>query len=199
MARTAPTARADILGAAARCFARNGYRGTSLREIAQEYGGSKASLLYHFDSKDAILRELTADHWAAIHALVADLRGLDGMEARDAAAAGLIRITVRCRDVVATMHAEVRDIIRTESFVEDGRAMDEIADALAGRTGAPLGEMVARTVLGAVATACRELADAGDEDLATALGALVHGSFEHLDRLDHHTSPVRSRPATTRP
>lgn len=58
--------RAHILDAATRLFAARGYDGTSLARIADEVGIRKASLLYHFPSKDAlhgaVLDGVTA-HW----------------------------------------------------------------------------------------------------------------------------------------
>ncbi|MBU4336667.1 MAG: TetR/AcrR family transcriptional regulator [Actinobacteria bacterium] len=173
MARTAPTAKDDILAAAARCFARGGYRATSLREIADEYGGSKAALLYHFASKEEILSRLSHDHWAAVHELAADVRHRDGADARDAARAGMVDLAVAHRDVVAIVHAEMRAIIRLDSFRDDGEAMDEIADALAGRSARLDDQRMARTLLGAVATACREFEGADDATLRSALEALL--------------------------
>lgn len=48
----------NILWAAADCFARNGYQGTSTKEIALRAGVSKSLLHYHFESKEHILIEL---------------------------------------------------------------------------------------------------------------------------------------------
>lgn len=48
-----------ILTAARVLFAARGYRATSMQAIADEVGITKAALYYHFDSKDAILHQLT--------------------------------------------------------------------------------------------------------------------------------------------
>jgi AcrR family transcriptional regulator len=50
--------RAEILDVAAELFGDRGYDATSLREIAERLGISKAALYYHFPSKQEILRAL---------------------------------------------------------------------------------------------------------------------------------------------
>lgn len=58
--------RALILEAALEAFSRNGFRGTTLDEIATEAGLSKPNLLYYFESKEAIhaaLMEDLLDSW----------------------------------------------------------------------------------------------------------------------------------------
>ncbi|MEV1135419.1 TetR/AcrR family transcriptional regulator [Rhodococcus coprophilus] len=47
--------RAQILGVAQRLLVRNGWRGTSVAQIAREAGLSPAGLLHHFDSKTELL------------------------------------------------------------------------------------------------------------------------------------------------
>ena len=56
----------EILEAAARCFAKNGYLGTSVNDICKEAGLTKGGLYWHFPSKKHILEALLdffCDRW----------------------------------------------------------------------------------------------------------------------------------------
>ena len=52
-------------------FAEQGYEGTSLREIAERLGVTKAALYYHFKSKEDIVRSFTEDYFARLDGLIA--------------------------------------------------------------------------------------------------------------------------------
>ena len=51
-------------------FAEQGYEKTSLREIAERLGVTKAALYYHFKSKEDIVHSFTDDHYARLDALI---------------------------------------------------------------------------------------------------------------------------------
>ena len=51
-------------------FAEQGYEKTSLREIAERLGVTKAALYYHFRSKEDIVHSFTEDHYARLDALI---------------------------------------------------------------------------------------------------------------------------------
>jgi len=53
--------RSDILRAARRVFARKGFDGTSVREVAEEARVNKAMIYYHFSDKLALYREVLTD------------------------------------------------------------------------------------------------------------------------------------------
>ena len=58
-----------ILGAAKRCFARNGFAGTTTKRVAAAAAISEALLFKHFPSKAALYAEILADECEADPAL----------------------------------------------------------------------------------------------------------------------------------
>jgi AcrR family transcriptional regulator len=56
---------------ALKLFAERGYEATSMREIAEQLGMTKAALYYHFDSKEDIVRALLSDLLVQVDQLVA--------------------------------------------------------------------------------------------------------------------------------
>ena len=62
--------RSRVQKVALELFAEQGYEKTSLREIAERLGVTKAALYYHFKSKEDIVHSLTDDYFAEIDALL---------------------------------------------------------------------------------------------------------------------------------
>jgi AcrR family transcriptional regulator len=73
-AGTAPRrdTRAQAQKVALELFAEQGYEKTSLREIAERLGVTKAALYYHFKSKEDIVHSFTDDYFAEIDGLLLD-------------------------------------------------------------------------------------------------------------------------------
>jgi len=63
--------RARIQAVAVEMFTEHGYEKTSLREIAEALGVTKAALYYHFKSKEDIVHSLLEDYFGRIDDLVA--------------------------------------------------------------------------------------------------------------------------------
>src|SRR6202790_1331035 len=71
---TGPTPRTDtrsrVQKIALELFAEQGYEKTSLREIAERLGVTKAALYYHFKSKEDIVSSLVEDYFGQLDALI---------------------------------------------------------------------------------------------------------------------------------
>ena len=64
-----PGTRDRIRRVALELFAEHGYDGTSLRQIAERLGITKAALYYHFQSKDDIVTSVLTDMYAGVDEL----------------------------------------------------------------------------------------------------------------------------------
>jgi AcrR family transcriptional regulator len=82
--------RAEILAVAGELFARHGYLSTSLREIAQRLGVTKATVLYHFPTKLDILGALTQPMLDDLDAAMAAVEGDDPAVTRWPAIEGML-------------------------------------------------------------------------------------------------------------
>ncbi len=73
-ASTSSTPRTDtrsrVQKVALELFAEQGYEKTSLREIAERLGVTKAALYYHFKSKEDIVHSFTDDYFAELDTLL---------------------------------------------------------------------------------------------------------------------------------
>ncbi|HUY51420.1 MAG TPA: TetR/AcrR family transcriptional regulator [Streptosporangiaceae bacterium] len=63
--------RERIQAVALELFAEQGYQKTSLREISERLGVTKAALYYHFKSKEDIVRSFTEDYVTELNSLIA--------------------------------------------------------------------------------------------------------------------------------
>jgi AcrR family transcriptional regulator len=70
--------RAQVLRVALDLFRTQGYDGTSLRQIAERLGITKAALYYHFPAKEHLIIELTRPFLDALAALLASARDQHG-------------------------------------------------------------------------------------------------------------------------
>src|SRR6266849_9178300 len=55
-----------VLDAALRLFSHQGFRGTSVREIAETAGVSTGNVYHHFPDKETIFRTLLDEYWSTI-------------------------------------------------------------------------------------------------------------------------------------
>lgn len=90
-----------ILAAAIELFTSRGLGGTSISEVAAEAGCSKASVLYHFATKEELLRAALQPLDAALERLAAKLRSDPPSLRTSSAVPELVELCVRHRSLVA--------------------------------------------------------------------------------------------------
>jgi AcrR family transcriptional regulator len=168
--------RARIQQVALELFAEQGYERTSLREVAERLGVTKAALYYHFKSKEDIVTSFTEDYFGRIDALIAW-----GKEQPASA-----RISSELLDRYITIVMESGEVFRflernqatirgTEGdgkhrFTQFRPRLAALMDIIAG-PGAPSRDRIrAASALFAVSTSCMFfMKDAPDADMAAVL------------------------------
>jgi AcrR family transcriptional regulator len=151
--------RDEILRVAAEQFTRYGYRGTSLQGIAAEVGCSKAALLYHFASKDAILYALVGPAAQALDELVAGLEREPADTVQTAAIAGFVDLVLRYRREVALVYGAIPEY-HQDAFDPIRPLTDRLCHEFAGRSTDPADLVAAKVLLAGITTVVL------DDDLA---------------------------------
>lgn len=171
--RTGADTRQEILNAATRLFSDYGYRGTSLADIAHEIGYSKASVLYHFASKEALLAELIAPAAADLQALLTRVSALPMAQARRSAIEGFADLTVTYKEAVAVLQTEEPLLLQDPHFHAIGELYEQLVRVLQGESADPQARIAAIMVVVGTAAACTERADLPPEQLQPALVAVA--------------------------
>ena len=134
-----------ILETALDLFIERGYDKTSLREIAERVGVTKAALYYHFSSKEAIIRTLVhplVDHLESLAAALASRPDLktwgEGLEAIVDWVLPQRRLFELFENNQATLSALAADSMDTETH----QAFHESIDAIFANEATPLADRV---------------------------------------------------------
>jgi AcrR family transcriptional regulator len=119
--------RRQLLGAAVRVFARKGYHGSRVGDIAEEAGVAYGLLYHYFQSKEEVLQTIFRENWGV---LLERFRAVeDAQEAADEKLAGIAKILLRTwrndPDLVTVM---VREVARSRHLQEQ---VDEVREAFA--------------------------------------------------------------------
>ena len=150
MGRTASELRGRILEAALALFVVHGYGGTSLHDIAAEVGCSKASLLYHFANKEALLTEVLTPAAESLGELSAELAGLTGEQAVETAVTGYVDLALRHRREVRLLFSDLPEALDSPAFARIPTVAERLLTALSGGLDTPADRVAAWMVLGAV-------------------------------------------------
>lgn len=142
--RGRPGKRKLILDAAIRVFARVGYHGARVSDIAREAGIAYGLVYHYFRNKEEILNQVFEERWGAFLAAVESVRARDtGTRDRLEAVAGLVLGAYQLRP--EWVKVLVLEIQRSSRFAEPGqlRAVSRLFQMVAGilRAGQERGEV----------------------------------------------------------
>ncbi|MDG4829760.1 TetR family transcriptional regulator [Solwaraspora sp. WMMD1047] len=111
-----PDTRARILETAMDLFARHGYQRTPLRVIADQLGLTKAAILYHFPTKEALLTALVEPFLDELDTMLDAARALPPQAARSAVLEGFLDVVLRHRRALGMLAHDMSLLARGESY-----------------------------------------------------------------------------------
>lgn len=167
MAVTTPArerTRHEIVRQAMVLFQAAGYNATSLQDIATAAGCSKATVLYHFSGKPAVLAAVLEPAAADLADLVAAAAELPRAEAQELTIRRFIDLAVEHRGVVDVLQdilPVIEEMPEIASLVADGLRMSEL---LAGSDD-PLEQDLAKFAINGLLGECRHSVERTDDDL----------------------------------
>ena len=169
--------RARIQQVALELFAEHGYERTSLREIAERLGVTKAALYYHFKSKEDIVRSLVEDYYGQLDALIDWARGQEP-SARTARELldRYITIVFESGEVFRFLERNQATIHGTEDgkhrFTQFRPRLAALMDIITGPGAPPRSRIRAAAAIFAVSTSCMFfMKDAPEAELDPLLSA----------------------------
>ena len=147
--------RERILSVALRLFASQGYTNTSLREIADELGVTKAALYFHFKTKEEILHGILGDHLDNINAIVDDAESdMSTPASREDLLRRLAEYqATRSQHLVRLIRENFSQVSTTPFGTEVKKAQHRSLNALAGPNPTLMDRIRARTAFAALQTA----------------------------------------------
>jgi AcrR family transcriptional regulator len=163
-------------------FAEQGYENTSLREIAERLGVTKAALYYYFKSKEDIVRSLVEDYVAELDELIAWARTQPRTaEVRAEIISRYLDIMANGSAVFRMLHQNQAAVSSLASAKERGELfkerMEALVDLLADGPGAPLRDQIrAASCLMSVSYCCMHYQGAASP--ADLKAALLDVAFE---------------------
>ncbi|GAA1132770.1 hypothetical protein GCM10009630_33500 [Kribbella jejuensis] len=167
MAVTTPArerTRREIVRRAMDLFQAAGYNATSLQDIATAAGCSKATVLYHFSGKPAVLAAVLEPAAADVAELVRHLRELSQSGAQEVAIRRFTELAVQHRgvmDVIQDVIPVIDTMPEIAGLVGDGL---ELTGFLAGSDD-PLAHDLAKFAVNGLLGECRYPGDRTDDEL----------------------------------
>ncbi len=156
--------RREIVQRAMELFQTNGYNATSLQDIATAAGCSKATVLYHFNGKAAVLAAVLEPSAAALDEVLAELEGLSPAAAQELAISRFVELSVEKRGIINVLQDVLQTIEQMPEFTDLITAGLRLTAYLAGSPD-PLENAIAKFAIGGLLGECRRPGEQTDAEL----------------------------------
>ncbi|GAB3972736.1 TetR family transcriptional regulator [Plantactinospora veratri] len=161
--------RSRILRTALDLFGAQGYQRTSLRQIADRLGLTKAGILYHFPSKEHLLVALAEPLVSDLEAALERAARLPWPAARWAALEGWVDTLLRHRRPLGTLYHDMTLLARGSTYARIMRLASKAYDLVAGPGATRLERIRAIQATGMLGDPIVFFADVPDDELRAAL------------------------------
>jgi AcrR family transcriptional regulator len=159
--------RHEILRQAMALFQTNGYRATSLQDIATAAGCSKATVLYHFNGKAAVLAAVLEPSHAALEKLLTEVAPLPAAEAQKLAIKRFVELAVEFRGVISVLQDILPTIDEMPEFADLVSKGLELTVVMAGGPDDELEIHLAQFAVNGLLGECRHPGERTDAELQT--------------------------------
>jgi AcrR family transcriptional regulator len=162
-----------VLDAALELFSEHGFEGTSLQDIADRLGVTKAAVYYHFRTKDDLLLALVLPVFHDVLALVAEAASRPARSARTLDVGGYVEVLLRHRRVAAYLTRDATAMTRAAVMEQATQVRERTEAMLVGEHPDDLGAVWGAALMQALAGGLLAApADAPDEWLREELTEL---------------------------
>lgn len=172
-AEQARRTRAGIQSAALALFAARGYDATSLQDIADELGLTKAALYYHFPSKLELLQSICEPVYERVSAIIAEATAQTSRQRRiDVVADGFADLTVGRRATISVLAADPVMHGRMKATSKMEELLEQAARVIYGDEPNP-DQLLAVRAIAVLSDTISALPELGDEQAREVLSRAV--------------------------
>ena len=170
MATTTPArerTRREIEQQAMALFGSRGYDATSLQDIATAAGCSKATVLYHFNGKPAVLAAVLEPSRIALNELVAAAEEMPAAAAQEFALTRFVDLAIEYRGLIKVLQDLLGTLDQYPEFAQLITAGLRMTELLAGGTDDQLEVDLAKFAINGLLGECRHPGERTDAELHT--------------------------------
>ncbi|WP_051683786.1 TetR/AcrR family transcriptional regulator [Blastococcus sp. URHD0036] len=177
-----------VLDATLDLFSEHGFEGTSLQDIADRLGVTKAAVYYHFHTKDELLLALIQPAFDDFLALVAEAenRQAGSRAGRTVDLGGYVEVLLRHRRVTAWLTRDATAMTRAAVLEQATQVRERTEAMLVGRhtdaLGAVWGSALMQALPGALLAAPADASDEWLREELTELGAHLLAGYRKAVR-----------------